>query len=413
MAKLDDQELRPADIGARVRRIRRRRGLSLEAAAGLAGISKAYLSQLENGHKRFERRSLIDRLAEALGCSVIDLTGEPYGPADHISATAMTTIPAIQLALHDCALDDAPDVSCRPVEQLAGAVHSRMTAYLDECRYDRAGHDLGKLLTELHVIAARGKSESKQAALELLVEACIVAFGVTKNLGHPELALSAARRGYDAAVLTENPALLGWASQRRAQALQRVSAHRRAAAVLSEALDEAGPFADPSAEFTDAAEASGLLHLTAAMNAARFGDTDLAHSHLEHAAELATNTGERNGLGQHFGPSNVAVWRVSIGVELKEGAAVYERAAKTGLDVDALGSADRIGMFHIDLARALAQEDGSRDFDAIRHLDQADQIAPLRIRFDPIARELLAELDNRARKRTWELDSLRHRFGLN
>ena len=323
MAKLGDQELRPADIGARVRRIRRRRGLSLEAAAGLAGISKAYLSQLENGHKRFERRSLIDRLAEALGCSVIDLTGEPYGPVDHISAAAMTTIPAIQLALHDCALDDAPDVSCRPVKELSDAVHRRMAAYMDECRYDRAGQDLGQLLTELHATAVHGAGDAKRSALELLVEGCVVAFGVTKNLGHPELALSAARRGYDAAVQAEKPALIGWASQRQAQALQRVGAHRRAAGILADALDETDRLADPRAESTEVAEASGLLHLTAAMNAARFGDADQAHAHLDHATELAANTGERNGLGQHFGPANVAVWRVSIGVELNEAAGVY------------------------------------------------------------------------------------------
>jgi DNA-binding XRE family transcriptional regulator len=47
-------ELRHAEIGSRARMIRRRRGLSLATAAGLAGISKPYLSQLENGHKRFD-----------------------------------------------------------------------------------------------------------------------------------------------------------------------------------------------------------------------------------------------------------------------------------------------------------------------------------------------------------------------
>ncbi len=36
-------------IGARARRIRRRRGLSLDVVAGLAGISETYLSMLELG----------------------------------------------------------------------------------------------------------------------------------------------------------------------------------------------------------------------------------------------------------------------------------------------------------------------------------------------------------------------------
>lgn len=37
--------------GARARMIRRRRGLSLDVVAGLAGISKPYLSQLEQGQR--------------------------------------------------------------------------------------------------------------------------------------------------------------------------------------------------------------------------------------------------------------------------------------------------------------------------------------------------------------------------
>jgi hypothetical protein len=42
----------------------------------------------------------------------------------------------------------------------------------------------------------------------------------------------------------------------------------------------------------------------------------------------------------------------------------------------------------------------------------ADRIAPTRIRNDPIARELVLTLDRRARRRAWELDSLRNRFGI-
>jgi transcriptional regulator with XRE-family HTH domain len=62
-------------IGARGRKIRRRRGLSLEVVAGLAGITAGYLLMLERGLRGFNRRGLIENLAEALGCSVVDLTG--------------------------------------------------------------------------------------------------------------------------------------------------------------------------------------------------------------------------------------------------------------------------------------------------------------------------------------------------
>jgi transcriptional regulator with XRE-family HTH domain len=47
-------------IGARARKIRRRRGLSLEVVAGLTGIGKQYLSMLELGQRGFNRRGLLE-----------------------------------------------------------------------------------------------------------------------------------------------------------------------------------------------------------------------------------------------------------------------------------------------------------------------------------------------------------------
>jgi transcriptional regulator with XRE-family HTH domain len=54
----------------------------LDVVAGLAGISKQYLSALERGQRGFNRRGLLDDLATALCCSVADLTGQPYLPPD-------------------------------------------------------------------------------------------------------------------------------------------------------------------------------------------------------------------------------------------------------------------------------------------------------------------------------------------
>ncbi|MGH3722007.1 MAG: helix-turn-helix domain-containing protein [Pseudonocardiaceae bacterium] len=65
-------------MGARARMIRRRRGLSLDVVGGLAGITAGYLSLLERGLRGFNRRGLIEDLADALSCSVADLTGKPH-----------------------------------------------------------------------------------------------------------------------------------------------------------------------------------------------------------------------------------------------------------------------------------------------------------------------------------------------
>src|SRR5215204_3990328 len=112
-------ELPPAEIGARLRAIRRRRGLSLDVVAGLAGISRSYLAMLERGERRFDRRGLLESVAVALGCAVTELTGQPYPTRDRATAAALAAVGQLGAVLYDVDLDDAPDVPARPVDVLA------------------------------------------------------------------------------------------------------------------------------------------------------------------------------------------------------------------------------------------------------------------------------------------------------
>ncbi|MGH3719806.1 MAG: helix-turn-helix domain-containing protein [Pseudonocardiaceae bacterium] len=398
-------------IGARARVIRHRRGMSLEVVAGLAGITKGYLSMLEHGQRGFNRRGLIDDLAAALGCSVTDLTGQPYLPADRATADAMTTIPGIELAVCDCTLLDVPDIPARPLTELAQLARQANT-HRDETRYALAGRDLDAVLSELHVHAVAGDSDTRRVALAALVEACIAASCIALNLGHTSLAVAVARRGYDAAERLGDPALTGFAAKMRTGALIRLGARHRTAKVLGAALVAVESAADPTAADNAPAQAAGMLHLASAQLASREGRGGDADTHLAQAAELAQATGECNYLNYHFGPANVAAWSVSIGVELERGPNAAERAEADVPRLAAmLASADRRSWLHFDIARGWAQAEGDRDAEAIRHLDTADRIAPTRVRNDPVARELVLTLDRRARRRVWELDSLCNRFG--
>jgi len=401
-----------SEIGQAVRAVRRRRGMSLDAAAGLAGISKSYLSMLETGRRRFDRRGLLEDLARVLGCSVSDLTGQPYQLPDRHTVDALLALSAVSLALHDCSLDDVPDAPARPVETLVELARQANVA-TDESRYDRAGHQLGELLTELHIHAVSGHGDDRLAALAALAEACFAACGVARQLGHLDLAVLAAGRGREAAAAVDAPALHGFAAMTGAGALLRLGARHRASRVLTTALADAGHQTGPTPAATESAEATGMLHLASAQLAAREGRGVDADTHLAEAGHLAAHTGERNALRFHFGPANVSAWSVAIGVELGRGPAAADSIRLTPDRIAALGSADRRAGLHLDLARAYAQtDDGARDWDAVQHLDTADRIAPQRLRHDPIARELVAQCADRARRRVWELDSLRRRFGL-
>lgn len=401
----------PSEIGLRARTIRRRRGMSLDTAAGLAGISKSYLSMLERGLRGFERRGLLEDIARVLGCAVVDLTGQPYLPGDRDSAEALATLPAISVALYDATMDDVPDMPARPVEELArwAAVANEHTA---NTSYATAGKELGALLAELHVHVVTGDRDTRRAALAGLVEACFVASGVARALGNPDLAVAAGRRGEDAARRLEDPALMAFAAMTSTSALSRLGARHRALRVAGAALLEVEPAVDPTAEDTSAAQGAGMLHLSSAQMAAKDQRADDTAAHLAAARELADRTGEQNRLWFSFGPANVRAWSLSAAVELGEGPAMAERIERTPGYEEGLTTGDRRAALHFDLARAYGQAAGARDPAAVRHLDMADRIAPQRIRHDPMARELVHELDMRARLRAWELDSLKHRLGM-
>ncbi|MGH3867281.1 MAG: hypothetical protein ACRDQ4_14285 [Pseudonocardiaceae bacterium] len=285
-------------------------------------------------------------------------------------------------------------------------------ACADDASHGLAGQGLAALLVELHVQAVTGDSGTRRAALTALVEACMVAYILAKRTGRFELAGIAAQRGLDAAQLAERPDLVASMEAIRAQALIGVGARRRGRLVCAEALRDISALPGPTEHNTTTAEACGMLHLTTALIAARDGRTGDVDTHLAEARSLAAHTGERNHLRSHFGPTNVAAWELYLAVEAGTGPVVAERLAAAPLDLSVFGSKGRPADVHFDLARAWAQADGSRDGEALRTLDTADRLAPVRVRNDSIARDLVLTLDCRAPHRVWELDSLRNRIGV-
>ncbi|MGH3793948.1 MAG: helix-turn-helix domain-containing protein [Pseudonocardiaceae bacterium] len=402
----------PVEIGHRARVIRGHRGLSLDEVAGLAGIGVDDLTMLERGARRFERRGLIEDLANAIGCPVTHLTGQPYLPVDRASADALAVVPGIRQALCDTTLDDPLEPQARPVAELAHWAQ-QAKEHLDQDRYARAGHELGTLMTELRVRAAADNADNadiRNPALAALVMTCHVAGAITGMIGYHDLALIAGRRALDAAARLGDPVILGLARFGWARRWIDVGARPQAETANRLALAELEPVADPSAADPGAAELLGMHRLLAATLAARAGRDGDARDHLDRARALAERTGERNTAQLHFGPTNVALWTLSVDTDLGAGPRAYEQAQQ--LDVETLHSRARTGSYHFDLARALVQDGGARDDEAIRHLDLADQAAPVWLRNHPVARELTEELTQRARRLLSDVDSLLDRFGM-
>ncbi|MGH3829554.1 MAG: helix-turn-helix domain-containing protein [Pseudonocardiaceae bacterium] len=399
-------------IGARARRIRLRRGLSLDVVGGLAGITVGYLSRLERGLRGFNRRGLLEDLAAALGCSVADLTGQPYLAPDRATLEGRAALPGISLALNDFGPDDVPDVTPRPLDELVAWADSA-NEHRDQGRWAMAGRDLGTLLTELQAHALTAGPADRPRAFRALVQSCILAGDVAKALtGNIDLAISAARRGYEVACRHGDPGLIGFARWWWSLPLLWLNARGRASRMLTEGIDELGPSACLRSADTLPAEMLGMMHLAQAQRAARDKQGDDARAHLAEAGKIGARIGERNGMLMHFGPTNIVLWRLAVGIELGEGGRAYAEATRTPLDVAVLNSKDRESALHFDLARALVQDESGHDAEAVRHLDTADRLAPTRVRNDPLFRDLVLTLGRRAPRRVWELDSLHNRLGI-
>jgi hypothetical protein len=371
-------------------------------------VDRSYISLLERGLRDFSKRGLIEDLANALSCSVTDLTGQPYSAETPDTIEALATLPPISAALADATLDDVPDISARPVADLARLARSANSASAD-AKYSIAGRDLATLLLELHVHAVTGDGDTRRAALAALVEACIVATGSARNFGNFDLARIASERAIEAAARLEDPMLGGFAAMSFSIVLGRMGSKYRAPRVASEALGALAG-ANPDAEDTSKAEAAGMLHLASAQLAAKSHNSDLAATHLAEAASLAARTGERRALCYDFGPSNVEAWAMAVAVEEGKGPEQAEKIIKRPGFEAGLISNERLGALYFDISRGLGQGNGRRDLEAIRYLDMADRVAPQRIRQDPLARSLADALDKRAERKYWELKSLRNRI---
>lgn len=77
-------------MGTRLRAARLRRGMTLEVLAGLAGLSSAYLSMVENGKRKLDRYSLIITLADALGVQPGELAPGMAVKRDRLAARRKT-----------------------------------------------------------------------------------------------------------------------------------------------------------------------------------------------------------------------------------------------------------------------------------------------------------------------------------
>jgi tetratricopeptide (TPR) repeat protein len=353
------------------------------------------LARLRARHRWTQQRlateaAVVLAFAQALDCHPTEITGAPYVPvqADRDGQTAVASVAAVRRALMrhgrparpteaEAAAVDLPGLRRRVVEA---------NAYRQAAALTQSGVLLPALLRDLQVAAELTAGDDRRAVFGLLASGYECAMQYLYKLGHSSDATLATERVVWASRETGDPLRLLAASWYDAGEFLTIGEHDEAGAIIDEALTQLGSIRAPEPE---AVSLKGAFHLKASLNLARATDAAGAVRHLEHAQQAAEELGEdRNDWQMQFGPTNTALWSVSLPVELGQGKAAVARAEKVKLPSGY--SRERHSHFHIDRGRAYFYN-GQREQAVAAFLD-AERLAPQATRAHAAVRETVGTM---------------------
>ncbi|WP_345022053.1 helix-turn-helix transcriptional regulator [Actinomadura keratinilytica] len=391
-------------IGARLRALRRWRGMTQSQLADQAGLSTSFISMVEHGHRMLDRRSHISAVAAALRVSEVDLTGQPYMTADDGKNGPHAKIAAMRRALATNEIGDALIDRARSPAQLQDIFYGRTTVEVGDGRVTTVpelrqesnlavlGGLLPDMIDEIHCLVATARDERQRAdALRLLVEVVHPAAFVCSILGYPDLARLAAVQAAEAARCLDDPVYQGVADFMRAMTAPRAGSWDRILKISEDAVNRLEPHVTDEVGI----QVYGMLHLTAALAAsANSHRMDCVNAHLAEAADLAGRlSGGGNAFGLSFNAVNVGVWQVMVAAESGD----YPTAVGLARDVDVSPlPRNRRCQFNLEVGRSLAHQRG-KEREAVMTLKQAENAAPQRMRNSTAARETVTYLLGRVR----------------
>lgn len=396
MAHFADGGASTESNGQRLARLRARRRWTQSRLATEAGYSLAAVKAFEQGKRSLDRAGVILAFAQALDCHPTEITGAPYVPstADRDGQQAVASVAAVRRALlrhgrptrpteAEAAAVDLPELRRRVTE----ANRFRQAAALA-----RSGEVLPALLRDLQVAAEFTSGDEHREAYGMLASAYECAMQYLYKLGHSSDATLATERVVWAARETEDPLRLIASRWYDAGEMLTIGEHDEAGAIIDDALAKLGAVRSPGPEVVSL---KGAFHLKASLNAARSDNLKAAVRHLTHAEETAEQLGEdRNDFQLQFGPTNAAVWAVSLPVEMGRGKEAVARAERVRLPEGF--SRERRSHFHIDRGRAHFYN-GQRE-QALDAFLEAERLAPQATRAHAGVRETVGTMI-RTRKR--------------
>lgn len=369
-------------IGRRIAEARKARGLTQLQLAQRIPCSKSLIAQVERGHKP-ATPSLTAGAARALGVRLEQLTGQPY--EDPQRGRIHQTIPDIRTAMLSWDLPDE-NLPVRPYEALSADV-AKASALGRKAQYAKLGVALPSLLDELSAACHTTEGVKREQMFGLLAEAYSGVTAIAYALGRFDLRSQAMDRVQWAARESGDPLRVGRTQWHRATLFLQAAAYDRGMRLLDHVRHDLGEGIGRMDEPT--LSLYGAVHLRSAMFAARAGNRPTAHAHLDAAAVAARRLGrDANHYGLEFGPTNVAMHRLGVAVEMYDGPEVVRRTQRTRLPADV--APVRAGRWYMDAARGWLDY-GNRE-KAFIALQAARRVAPEQTRNHPQVRETVQTL---------------------
>lgn len=368
-------------MGVRLATWRARRGLGAGELAHRCGLSIEQLADLESGQDWVDRGGLLVRAVAALQVDPNDLTGQPYPPADASQATvtgfAYQARRALDQIMTHPELRPTGTASPATLDELAARVEQAVDATATGDEYALA-LTLPELITGTAARTADASASDRNRTRQLHGQGLLLAAGLLRRLGYRDLAWmlvheaerTEQRVGTRVDIVVEQVRLL-LAGGRPEEAL--AWANRAARTAPRDRSREDDAEHDQDAE-THLVTLVALAHARAGRPGTAARTLDAAEHRTRAATALAA----------------IASTRIETAVE--SGATNHVPGLLHAADLAALPSAARADLL-VTAAGASARRGAPGD--AATQLADADRLAPLRLRLNPFARDLLAVLPTR------------------
>jgi transcriptional regulator with XRE-family HTH domain len=403
--------------GSRLARARHRRRWSQDRLGRESGFSVSAVRAFEQGRRSLDSMRQLLLFARVLDVPVTDLTGQPYLPASPDQDAGHGAVAAIRRELMLAgrpakpAGAEAAAVSIPALRERTEDIHARHRSAV----LSRMGEALPGLLRDLRIALEVSPPAHRPVVYRLLARTYEAAMDMLLQSGYLPDSVMAIERARWAAQQSDDELCRIEIDWHYAMSFLRVGELDQAADQMNEGLGALRPFVS---EHVDAAALTGMYELLAALIAARGGEPGSLWERWQRACDIAEQVGADRGEPLQFGPSNVAIWSVSLPVEMLDGATAIKRAEQASAALGKLTpaavitkgqySAQRLGMYWVDVGRAyLYRADHDR---ALKAILKAEQAAPQPTRNSPPAREVVSHL-LRTRRKT-DLIELSLRMGL-